>query len=59
MESFFASLKKEHVHQTRFRTCEEARAAVLDYLELPHGPSANSPQGSASDLGIHRRVDRA
>lgn len=34
MESFFASLKKEHVHQTRFRTCEEARAAVLDYLEI-------------------------
>jgi putative transposase len=34
MESFFASLKKEHVHQTRFRACEEARAAVLDYLEI-------------------------
>ncbi len=30
MESFFASLKKEHVHQARFRTRAEARAAVFD-----------------------------
>jgi len=34
MESFFASLKKEHVHQTRFRTRAEARAAVFEYVEL-------------------------
>ena len=32
MESFFASLKKEHVHHARFRTREEARAAVFDYI---------------------------
>jgi transposase InsO family protein len=34
MESFFASLKKEHVHQTRFRTRAEAKAAVFDYIEV-------------------------
>lgn len=34
MESFFASLKKEHVHQVRYRTREEARAAVFDYIEV-------------------------
>jgi putative transposase len=34
MESFFASLKKEHVHEARFRTREEARAAVFDYIEI-------------------------
>ncbi len=34
MESFFASLKKEHVHHARFRTREEARAAVFDYIEV-------------------------
>jgi transposase InsO family protein len=34
MESFFASLKKEHVHQARFRTREEAKAAVFDYIEI-------------------------
>src|SRR3954454_8915857 len=32
MESFFASLKKEHVHQARFRTRAEARAAVFEYV---------------------------
>lgn len=34
MESFFASLKKEHVHHARFRTREEAKAAVFDYVEV-------------------------
>ena len=34
MESFFASLKKEHVHQTRFRTRAEAKAAVFEYIEI-------------------------
>ena len=33
-ESFFASLKKEHVHHARFRTREEARAAVFEYVEI-------------------------
>jgi putative transposase len=34
MESFFASLKKEHVHQARFRTREAAKAAVFDDIEV-------------------------
>jgi transposase InsO family protein len=34
MESFFASLKKEHVHHVRFRTREEAKAAVFEYVEI-------------------------
>lgn len=34
MESFFASLKTEHVHHTRFRTRAAARAAVFDYVEV-------------------------
>jgi putative transposase len=34
MESFFASLKKEHVHLARFRTRTEARAAVFEYVEV-------------------------
>ncbi len=34
MESFFASLKKESVHHVRFRTREEARAAVFEYIEV-------------------------
>ncbi len=34
MESFFASLKKEHVHPVRFRTREAAKAAVFDDVEV-------------------------
>ena len=34
MESFFASLKKEQIHHTRFRTRAEARAAVFEYVEV-------------------------
>ncbi len=34
MESLFASLKKEHVHQVRYRTRAKAKAAVFDYLEI-------------------------
>src|SRR5690349_15388787 len=34
MESFFASLKKEHVHHVHVRTRAEARAAVLEYVEI-------------------------
>jgi putative transposase len=34
MESFFASLKKEQVLHARFRTREEAKAAVFDYIEI-------------------------
>jgi putative transposase len=34
MESFFASLKTEHVHPVRFHTREEARTAVFEYIEV-------------------------
>jgi putative transposase len=34
LESFFASLKKEHVHPVRFRTRGAAKAAVFDYIEV-------------------------
>jgi putative transposase len=34
MESLFASLKKEQVHQVRYRTHVEAKAALFDYLEI-------------------------
>ncbi|MEL6218309.1 MAG: IS3 family transposase [Pseudomonadota bacterium] len=34
MESFFGALKTEMVHRTRFRTRREARAALLEYIEI-------------------------
>jgi putative transposase len=33
MESFWASLKKEQVHHQHYRTREEARADIFDYIE--------------------------
>jgi putative transposase len=34
MESFFASLKTEHVHLARYRTRAGAKAAVFEHLEV-------------------------
>jgi putative transposase len=34
MESFFASLKKELVHDADFATRREARAAIFEYIEV-------------------------
>jgi transposase InsO family protein len=34
MESFFASLKKELVHDADFATREEARAELFEYIEV-------------------------
>jgi len=34
MESFFSSLKTELVHQTRFRTRREAKAALFEYIKI-------------------------
>jgi putative transposase len=34
MASFFASLKTERVHEARFRTRAEAKAAVFEYIEV-------------------------
>jgi integrase-like protein len=34
MESFFASLKTERVHEAQFRTRAEARAAVFESIEV-------------------------
>jgi putative transposase len=34
MESFFASLKTERVHQAQFRTRAEVKAAVFEYIEV-------------------------
>ena len=34
MESFFATLKKELVHQERYATREEARQSLFEYIEV-------------------------
>jgi putative transposase len=34
VESFFATLKRELIHRRKFRTREEARRAIFDYIEV-------------------------
>ena len=34
MESWFASLKKEQVHLQHFKTREQARSNIFDYIEV-------------------------
>ena len=60
MESFFASLKTERVHEARFRTRAEARAAVFEYIEVLQsaaaalGPGLPNPgRGSRQHGGGH------
>jgi putative transposase len=38
MEAFFASLKKERVHRRIYRTRDEARADLFDYVECFYNP---------------------
>ncbi len=52
MESFFASFKTKHVHQIRFHTREEARAAVFDYIEVFY-----NLQRLHSGVGYHTPVE--
>ena len=39
-ESFFSSLKNELVHHCNFKTRDEARAAIFEYIEVFHIVSA-------------------
>ena len=45
MESFFASLKTEQVHEAQFRTRAEARAAVFEYIEVFYNESMQTRGG--------------
>jgi putative transposase len=38
MESFFASLKKELVHHEDYQTRAEARASIIEYIEMFYNP---------------------
>lgn len=51
MESFFASLKKELVHDADFATRAEARAAIFEYIEVFYnGQRRHSSLGYVSPL---------
>jgi putative transposase len=37
-ESFFANLKKEKIRRVKFRSREDARQAIFNYIELFYNP---------------------
>ena len=49
LESFFASLKTEAVHQAQFRTRAEPRAAVLEDIKVFYKLASQHPSGYVVD----------
>ena len=47
MESFFSSLKTERTARKTYRTRDEARADVFDYIELFYNPKTMMVLGDA------------
>ncbi len=57
MESFFASLKKELVHDADFATRAEARAAIFEYIEVfDNGQRRHSSLGYVSPAEYERSL---
>lgn len=53
-ERFFATLKKELVHDAARRTRQEARAGLFEYIEVWYYRNRRRP----TRLAVHRRVRR-
>ena len=57
MESFFSSLKTERTARKVYRTRDEARAEVFDYIERFHNPRRrHSKLGYISPMEFERRA---
>ncbi len=55
MESFFATIKKELIHRRRFRTREQAKIAIINYIETWYNPKRNhSSLGDMSPMEFER-----
>ena len=61
MESFFGSLKTELVHRARFRTRQEARAELFEYIEVFYnrqrrhsGVGYRTPAQARKDMDLAR-----
>src|SRR5665213_983487 len=60
MESFFSSLKTERVARTVYRTRDEAKADVFDYIERFYNPKRrHSTVGYISPMQFEQRVNLA
>ncbi len=57
MESFFSSLKTERTARKVYRTRDEARADVFDYIERFYNPRRrHSKLGYLSPMGFEARA---
>ena len=60
MESFFSSLKTERVARTVYRTRDEAKADVFDYIERFYNPKRrHSTIGYISPMQFEQRAKLA
>jgi len=60
VESFFSLLKRERVNRTRYRTREEARSDVFDYIERFYNRQrSHSYLGYISPVEFERQAVRA
>jgi len=59
MESFFATLKTELIHQRRFKTRENAKAAIFEYIEVFYNRQRrHSALGYLSPAEYERRAEQ-
>lgn len=57
MESFFSSLKTERVDRKTYRTRDEAKADVFDYIERFYNPKRGHPTiGYLSPMEFERQA---
>ena len=57
MESFFSSLKTERIGKKIYRTRDQARADVFDYVEKFYNPTRrHSTLGYLSPMDFERRA---
>ncbi|MHB8761995.1 MAG: IS3 family transposase [Coriobacteriia bacterium] len=58
-ESVMATIKKDCVHRHRFKTRDEARFAIFDYIEGFYNPHRrHSSLGNLSPVEFERRLER-
>ena len=60
MESFFSSMKIVCVHRSRFRTRDNAKTEVFDYIERFYNPRRRySTLGGISPMAFKKQFGRA
>jgi putative transposase len=60
MESFFSSLKTERTAHTTYRTRDQAKAGVFDYIECFYNPRRrHSTLGYLSPMEFERQAELA